>query len=241
MNYFAFPTGGARRSSRVVAVVAAAAAVAVLLTAPGVPARAATAPTALQPGANAGSADSFVGPHTWYFQARPGTFSVTVDATTTSQDSAPVGGAFAVRVAFAPDERGDTFTSSATQSGLVVHGRVVRATRVLVTIVPPNSPLVRVARNYEIQAMGSVAFASGSRTDPIVGPYVSKRGYGATRFNADGTVATADGRQGRWTLFDAGLHIYTVTIGDDRMTVKLMAGRGLIDASNDNVYFELAR
>ncbi len=221
---------------------AAVALAAILASGPALPAGAQTAPTALQAGANSGSADSFVGPHTWYVRATPGTFSVTVDATTATQDSAPVGGSFGVRVAFAPDAKGDRFTSQPTQSGLVIHGTVVRPTKVLVTIVPANSPLVRVARNYVIQAAGSVAFGGGSAADPIVGPYISKRNaYGATRFNANGTVATSDGQQGRWVLFDAALHIYTVTIGPDRMTVKLMAGRGLVEASNDVVYFESAR
>lgn len=238
MNDFAVPTrrGGGHVSLAMLAV-------AVFGTAGlGVPARAATAPSALQAGPNSGSADSFVGPHTWYFQAAPGTFAVTVDATGTSQDSAPVGGSFAVRVAFAPDVKGDRFTAQQTPTGLVVRGTVVRAARVLVTIVPANSPLVRVARNYEIQATGNVAFASGAASDPIVGPYIAKRNaYGATRFNPNGTVATSDGQQGRWVLFDAQLRIYTVTIGGDRMTLKLVPGRGLIEASNDVVLFESAR
>jgi hypothetical protein len=216
-------------------------AVAAIVADAALPAGALPAPAALQAGANSGSADSLVGPQVWYFQAAPGPFVVHIDATGTSQDSAPVGGAFAVRVAFSPNVKGDRFRSTPSGSGLIVNGTVTRPTRVLITIVPPNSPLVRVARNYTIEATGNIAFGSGSSADPVVGPYISKRGYGATRFNANGTIVTADGQQGRWVVFDPKLRIYTVTIGTDRMTVKLVPGRGLIDASNENLYFESAR
>jgi hypothetical protein len=219
----------------------AAALLAAFASAPPAAAFAQTAPSALKAGANAGSADSFVGPHTWYFQALPGTFTVTVAAQSVSQDSAPVNSAFGVRVAFSPNAKGDGFASKPGDGGLVISGKVAKAARVLITIVPANSPLVRVARNYTIEATGKVAFAAGSQADPIAGAYIAKRNaYGATRFNPDGSVATSDGQQGRWVLFDGALHIYTVTIGGDRMTVKLMAGRGLVDASSDVVYFEAA-
>jgi hypothetical protein len=208
---------------------------------PPVPGNAQTAPSPLAPGPNSGSADSFVGAHVWYFNATPGRFTVEVDATGTSSDSAPIGGAFNASAAFASYVKGDALALSQIPHGIVIHGTAVRPTRVLVTITPPNSPLVRVARNYMIQAGGNVAY-SASDADPITGTYISKRNsYGATRFTPKGAVLTSDGQQGRWVLFNPSLHIYTVLIGADRMTVKFMAGRGLVDASNDNVYFEQAR
>jgi hypothetical protein len=221
--------------------VAAALAGIIIAQTPPVPVSAQTAPSALAPGPNSGSADSFVGPHVWYFNATTGRFTVEVDATGTSSDSAPIGGGFNASATFASYVKGDALALSQIPHGIVIHGTAVRPTRVLVTITPPNSPLVRVARNYMIQAGGSVTY-SASNADPIAGTYIAKRNaYGATRFTPNGTVLTSDGQQGRWVLFDPSLHIYTVLIGSDRMTVKFMAGRGLVDASNDNVYFEQAR
>jgi hypothetical protein len=35
---------------------------------------------------------------------------------------------------------------------------------------------------------------------------------------------------GRWKLFDAGSHMYTVQYANTRMSLKLIPGRGLVDA-----------
>jgi hypothetical protein len=46
---------------------------------------------------------------------------------------------------------------------------------------------------------------------------------------------------GQWRLFDPDTHLYTVQIGNDRFSAKLVPGRGLIDPGNDYTLFEPSR
>ena len=196
------------------------------------------AATPLVAGPNPGTADSFIGPHIWYFLAQPGQFTVHIDALGMSTSSAPMNGAFSVRAQFGSYVSGNHVTLQAVPHGVVIHGSVVKPTRVNVTIIPPQSMLVRDARNYQIEADGAVAYRNDA-PDPIIGGFIGRlNSFGATRFNANGTIAASDGSTGHWTLFDPQLHIYTLVIGDQRLTVKFNPGVGLIDASNGNIYFE---
>jgi hypothetical protein len=111
--------------------------------------------TPLAAGTNTGT---FVGPHTWYFQARPGTFTVDV-AASTSTDLPPVSEPFSVRVAFSPRATGDAFTTHLEHGAVVVHGTLRTEAKVSITVVPDRLPFVRVARAYALTAGGSVAFA----------------------------------------------------------------------------------
>jgi hypothetical protein len=203
-----------------------------------VPAVAQAAPTALQPGPNAGTADSFLGPHVWYFLAQPGQFTVRIDALGLSTTSVPINGTFSVRAQFASYVSGDHISLQSVPHGVMIHGSAVKPTRVLVTIIPPNSALVRDARNYQIEADGAVAYRTGG-PDPIIGGFIGRmNNLGATRFEPNGAIEASDGSTGRWILFDPQLHIYTLLIGDMHLTVKLTPGVGLVDASNGNIYFE---
>ena len=49
---------------------------------------------------------------------------------------------------------------------------------------------------------------------------------------ADGTVRTTDGHSGAWKVFDPEAMIYTVVVGRDRWSLKLMPGRGLANTSD---------
>ena len=197
------------------------------------PAGAQVAPTPLQAGPNAGTADSLVGPHVWEFLAQAGHFSVQVDALGMSTAALQMSTAgFSVRAQFASYAKGDSVTLRSVPHGVVIRGVAVKPSRVLLTIFPPNSPLVRDARNYQLQADGDVSFATGG-PDIIVGSYMGKGNpYGATRFNANGSIVTSDGENGRWVVFDPQLHVYVVTIGSSRLTVKLTPGIGLIDSAS---------
>jgi hypothetical protein len=107
--------------------------------------------TPLLAGTNTGT---FVGPHTWYFQAKPGTFTVDVAA-----PDSPVREPFSVRVAFAPDAAGDSFTSHFARGSVVVHGTIRTAAKVSITVIPDTIPFVRVARAYALSGGGNIAFA----------------------------------------------------------------------------------
>jgi hypothetical protein len=48
-------------------------------------------------------------------------------------------------------------------------------------------------------------------------------------------VITTDGRRGRWALFDPDGRVYTVVIGADRWTLKLVPGRGLMDIHDQSI------
>jgi len=54
-------------------------------------------------------------------------------------------------------------------------------------------------------------------------------------FSPDGGVATTDGHSGRWALFDPDGRIYTVVVGRDRWTLKLVPGRGLMDTHDQSI------
>lgn len=59
--------------------------------------------------------------------------------------------------------------------------------------------------------------------------------YGATKFLGDGTVQGSDGSSGTWKAFDIERHIYTVTIGGLRLSVKYLPGRGLVDPDDPEI------
>ncbi len=197
--------------------------------------------TPMQPGVNQGSADSFRGDHIWYFFVQPGAFRLTVQMLGMSGDSA-LAGTIGTAITLVPTSPHSHFTAAKTANGTVYSGTVDQPTKVYILIEPPHSSLVRSARNYVLEATGQVSFGGGGAGgDPIVGTYISKRNdYGATKFMADGRVVTSSDAVGRWALFDAGTQLYNIRIGGDRLAVKLLPGRGLIEPSNDYVIFETA-
>jgi len=52
----------------------------------------------------------------------------------------------------------------------------------------------------------------------------------AVKFEPNGVLEFASGTMGRWKLFDASSHMYTVTYGPVRQSLRLIPGRGLVDA-----------
>jgi hypothetical protein len=205
------------------------------------PALAQAGATPLAAGENAGSSDSLIGPHTYYFQALPGRFAVQVlQVAGTSGDSVNLNGNISVTAGYGSPGHGNVLSLQPIHGGLIVHGTTAHASRVSITIVPVNSMLVRVVRNYVVSVTGDVAFA-GPGADPVIGTYISMRNaYGATKFTKQGTIVTSDGQVGQWIAFDTELHIYNIRIGDDRLSLKLVPGRGLVDASSSTIVFQTA-
>ncbi len=188
----------------------------------------------LQPGSNEGTADSFVGNHSWVFAAKPGRFELDISLGRVPTNSLP-GAPFATVlhiVPFAPNH----VTFAKVPGGYVYHAVITKPTKLRLEIIPANSPLVRESNEYTVVASGSaVVFATGA--DPIIGTY-SGSSDGAARILPGGVIRTAGGVNGTWTVFDPNLHIYTITIGQTRYSVKLVPGQGLLDANNGNIVMQ---
>jgi hypothetical protein len=70
----------------------------------------------------------------------------------------------------------------------------------------------------------------------IVGTYTPMTIYDnestAVMFKPDRTLEFASGTLGNWKLFDEGARIYTITFLSHRLSVKLVFGRGLVQAND---------
>jgi hypothetical protein len=73
---------------------------------------------------------------------------------------------------------------------------------------------------------------AGTYSVTVCAPDFDCRSGLAVRFGADGTVVTTDGHSGTWRVFDPDALIYSVVIGQDRWSMKLVPGRGLFNTSN---------
>ena len=95
--------------------------------------------------------------------------------------------------------------------------------------------LVRAGGDYVVSATGAVKFDPPlSPVELIVGTYtpmvIQNNEDSAVKFEPNGVLEFASGTVGRWKLFDANSHMYTVTYGSVRQSLKLIPGRGLVDA-----------
>jgi len=94
--------------------------------------------------------------------------------------------------------------------------------------------------DYAVTATGAVKFDPPlSPTELIVGTYtpmsIHDNEDSATKFEPNGTLEFASGTVGRWKLFDAGTRMYTVQFANTRMSLKLVPGRGLVDAHDPTI------
>jgi hypothetical protein len=197
-------------------------------------ARADVASSVLQPGSNEGTADSFVGDHNWIFSTKPGHFELDISLGRVPTNALP-GAPFTVVLHVVP-LAGNHVTFAKTPGGYVYKGDMKTSAKMRLQIIPANSTLVRAANEYTVVASGpAVVFATGA--DPIIGTY-SGSSDGAARILPGGVIKTAGGVDGTWTVFDPQLHVYTITIGQTRYSVKLVPGQGLLDANNGNIVMQ---
>ena len=191
-------------------------------------------PAPLQSGNNTGTADCFVGAHYWYFIAEPGSFSGTITRLGSPGDAARA--RLAAGVAFAPKLPGSVLASADKGELTNFNGSVKTRDRVVVMIDPGPAGLTRAACNYELHVSGNVSFDQESSKPGIVGTYMAMNSdYGLTKFLEDGSVICASGLKGKWSLFDADTKAYVVNIGDAHLSLKLVPGRGLVDALNTDI------
>jgi len=221
-------------------------------------------PSPLNVGLNRATIDSFGGEQFWSFIAKPGHFHL---AFTLSgpQEGFSVGSKAGAGAVFAPKTPGATLVSKDLPNGAVFDGNVSQPTRVVIMIEPAKSPLVRQTNDYTLDLTGAAGSASSAgdagaaaaaavnaagmgggapvaASGPsVVGVYnVGINGYGAAKFKADGSIATASGAKGTWEIFDADTRTYVVIIDSTRMTLTYQPGRGLVD-NNGVLVFQQKR
>ena len=198
-------------------------------------------PQALEAGENTGTVDSMVGPQFWSFQSKAGSASIIVRFASMGL----FGNATAATVQIVlHDGTGKTFgTEAVTSNGKPVEvkwpGTFAKPGRVIVEVRPPMSSLVRTGGVYSITVTGAVDYSHVKALGPerIAGTYTlmicpPTLDCQATRFLPDGSVKTADGSTGSWSSFDPAALVYTVKIGQNTWSLKLVPGRGLVNTSN---------
>jgi hypothetical protein len=106
---------------------------------------------------------------------------------------------------------------------------------------------VRAGGDYTITVEGngvdSSAAGAPAGPDRIVGTYAVMvcasdfdcQNSLAVHFSPDGTVRMTDGHSGRWSVFDPDALVYSVVIGRDKYSMKLVPGRGLFNTSDLSV------
>jgi len=194
-------------------------------------------PAPLQPGENSGTVDNFVGNNYFYFTAGPGQSTITVSYSSMSL----LGNAqrSALNIELSDDKKSwterRTISSMKQSSSTTMIGNLKVPTRLVLSVLPPSGGLVRMGGDYTVIATGAVKFDPPlSPTQLIVGTYTPMSVHDnedtAAKFSPDGTLEFASGTTGKWKLFDADSHLYTVTFAQTRLSLKLIPGRGLVDA-----------
>lgn len=205
-------------------------------------------PTPLVAGENHGTVDSMVGAQYWLINCHKGAVHISLQFTSmglfgnatasTIQEVLHQGNGkvLASRVITSPGQtvQNDWPGTCASKSTMIVELR------------PPGNSLVRSGGDYSLIVDGDgVDYASGGTPGPdrIVGTYSVMvcapdwdcQNSLAAHFAADGSVRLTDGHSGKWEAFDPDGMIYTVVIGGDRYSLKLMPGRGLFGTNDLSV------
>ncbi|MEH1825325.1 MAG: hypothetical protein V7L22_08135 [Nostoc sp.] len=202
-------------------------------------------PAPLHSGVNSSVADSFVGPHFYYFLAGPGKVDVHIKFTSMGL----LGNANRATIGIDLYDERQTWkihkdlTSNGTTAQLTFPGDLKQKTKVIMRIQPPPQGLVRTGGNYEVQLLGTVQYDSNTASgqqDQIVKTYqimsCIQNVYecGVAKFYPDGTFKISDGHTGTWKLFDSEANIYVLNISGHNLSVKLMPGRGLVEPNDVN-------
>jgi hypothetical protein len=206
------------------------------------------------PGENHGTVDSMVGPQYWLINCHKGSVHISLRFNSMGLFGNPTtasiqevlhqgnGKQIGARTVTSPGQmvENDWPGSCATRSTMIVELR------------PPGNSLVRTGGDYSLTVDGSgVDYASGggdsgggsSGPDRVVGTYAVMvcapdwdcQSSLSIHFAPDGTVRLTDGHTGTWSVFDPDAHIYTVVVGGDRLSLKLVPGRGMFGTNDLSV------
>ena len=204
-------------------------------------------PTPLRPGDNKGQIDNQTGAQFWAFHYRPGAGDIRVSFVSMGLFGAPMACTVNVVLHTADGKiiGHQQLTSTGQPAQLDWPGKFDHAGEGIIEIQPMSSNIVRNGGDYVINVSGSgvvygpagppdAAEVAGTYAVMVCPPDFQCDGL-AIRFALDGGVVTTDGHSGRWTLFDPDARIYSVVIGADRWTLKLVPGRGLVDTHDQSV------
>jgi len=206
-------------------------------------------PTPLVAGENHGTVDSMVGPQFWSFRYHKGKANVAIRYTS----MALFGNAMTTSILVVMhSENGAVWGSKPlTSNGQVADqnwpGTFKGPGTAIIELRPPGNSLVRSGGDYSIIVDGDAVDYSGAGAAPgrdlVVGTYAVMvcapdfdcQNSLAAHFAEDGSVRLTDGHSGTWSVFDPDSHIYSVVIGQDRYSMKLVPGRGLFNTSDLSV------
>lgn len=205
-------------------------------------------PTPLVAGENHGTVNSMVGPQFWSFKYHKGKANIAVHFT--SMGLFGNAQTTTITVVMHAGDGAVWGSKPLTSNGQVADqtwpGTFKSPGTGIIELRPPGNSLVRSGGDYSIVEDGDAADFSGAGAgampgcDPVVGIYAVMvcapdfdcQNSLAAHFGADGSVHLTDGHSGTWSVFDPDSHIYSVVIGQDRYSMKLVPGRGLF-ATND--------
>jgi hypothetical protein len=213
-------------------------------------------PTPLRAGENRGSLDCMIGPHYWSFKYHKGAAKISVRFQSMGLFGNPRAETISVAL---KNPNGKVFsqgriTSTGPIGSLDMPGTFAGPGEAIIELSTDGSCIVRAGGDYGITLSGPAFDLGGGgggsgggdqAADPkrIVGTYAVMvcapdfdcQGSLAIHFSPDGTVETTDGHSGTWKAFDPDAGIYTVVIGRDRWSLKLIPGRGLFNTNDLSV------
>jgi hypothetical protein len=207
----------------------------------------------MAPGENRGTLDCMVGPQYWSFDYRKGPGKLSVRFSSMGLFGNATTATMNVVISDLHHKWTETraLTSRGPPVALDIPANFPGPGGAVVELTSNGTCLVRAGGDYVITASGPAIEFGGaaarsnaaSGQDRIVGTYsvmvcapdFDCQGSLAIRFFDNGTVRTTDGHNGTWTLFDPDGLIYSVVIGSDRWSLKLLPGRGLFNASDLSV------
>jgi hypothetical protein len=207
-------------------------------------------PTTLRPGENHGTIDNQTGAQYWALHFNPGSGDIAVRFTSMGLFGNPMTATVNVVVLANGKVTGhQALTSTGQPAQLDWPGKFDKSGVWIIEIQPMGSNIVRNGGDYTITVSGSAVAGGGGSggggpsPNDVVGTYAvmvcppdfqcdSSLGI---HFAPGGDVTTTDGHRGRWALFDPDARIYTVVVGRDRWTLKLVPGRGLMDTRDQSI------
>jgi hypothetical protein len=208
----------------------------------------AQAPTPLAPGLNQGTIDNMVGPQYWSFRYHKGQGTLHIGFTSMGLFGNPQTTTvrFILRTPSGQVVAQYPVTSSGQMAELNMPGNFPGSGTYVIEVAPTGMALVRGGGDYTISLAGpAIDYAGAAPAGPerIVGTYsvmvcppdFDCQASLSIHFAPDGTVQTTDGHSGTWRVFDPASMIYTVVVGGDRWSLKLVPGRGLFGTNDLSV------